>query len=178
MNTPRLALAATLLTATLSFAACSGNNPTVTEGEPGSSQTFNNESGPVEGKEPDKTDTNNQAPAKFNQVYRYEGLDVSVPKIQNRPDGVIFTIKVKNTSEDRYDAESIWVDASYGPNGEQADGAYSLDTDDSFEGKILPGRSKSATWSFKIPTRYRNDVVLEVQPDWWDSPAIFAGSVK
>ncbi len=175
-NTTRRLLASSSLALTLLFAGCSASDPELVD-EP--TTTTQEPHGPIEGQEPDTGDSE-QGPAKFNQTYKYEsGAEISIIKIQKRPDAVIFTIKIANKTQDRLDAGGAYVEVTYGPNGENADTeCCDLDYDGSFTGKILPGRSKSATFAYVIPTKYRNDVVVEVYPDWESGPAIFQGSVK
>jgi hypothetical protein len=177
-NTTRNLLASSSLALTLLFAGCSTDSPEIVDGQTTTAQEPEMH-GPIEGQEPD-TGNAEQGPAKFNQTYRYEsGAEVSITKIQKRPDAVIFTIKITNKTQDRLDAGGASVDVTYGPNGEQADTeCCDLDYDGSFTGKILPGRSKSATFAYVIPTKHRNDVVVEVYADWESGPAIFQGSVK
>jgi hypothetical protein len=53
-----------------------------------------------------------------------------------------------------------------------------LDEDEELSGKLLKGKSRSAGFSFLIPTRFYDDVVLEVAPDFEHDSAVFSGSIK
>ena len=122
-----------------------------------------------------------QGVAKFGQAYKYpNGLKVEVTKISKRSNGVIFTVKVTNGTNERFDATGVSVTASYGPDGENAECCMS-NTDDMINGKILPGQAKSGTFGFDIPSSGYTNVQLEVTPDYSEfdqEPAIFQGSIK
>ena len=117
--------------------------------------------------------------AKFGQVYTYSnGLGVAVTKAQRINGGVLLTIKVINGTGDTLDAGMIDVSASYGNEGESADCCMSGgEADDFFSGKILPGKRRTATFSYQIPRSEQNDIQVEISDEDYNT-AIFTGSVK
>jgi hypothetical protein len=118
--------------------------------------------------------------AKFGQTYTYEsGLKISVVKVRKVSGGILATIKITNGTEDVYDAEMVSVDASYGVDGKQAQCCITgnIETDESFTGKIIPGRSRTATFSFGVPRSGLSNIVIEIT-DWEESVAIFQGKAS
>lgn len=169
---------AALVAASLLLAGCGGGAPKIEDPQASTA-------GPVqqgqEPQSPQQKDPQADGPAKFGQTYAYEdGLKVSITKIVRRGSGVVFTIKITNGTKDTLEASDASVQASYGKDGNQAECCVSGDmsVDDYFSGKILPGRSKAATFSFKIPREGLSDVVVEVSPNYDEDPAIFQGAVK
>lgn len=134
--------------------------------------------------------------ATFKQRYTYEdGVEVEVIKIRHGKvtaedeealadakagtPWVQLTVRVKNGSKKRIDADSSTFTITYGPDGDSAESFYVPSVDNtSMSGKILPGRSKVGSDTFRIPPRYQGDVVLEYSFDYDHEAAIFAGSVK
>jgi hypothetical protein len=169
-----------VLSLLVALGACSANEPTVVDEEPSAStgahtgQPQEGGGAPLPSDSPGTTGT-----ARFNQVYKFpDGVEVSIPRIQKKSEGIIFTVKIKNNGVDTFDTTDVEVNATYGADGIQADSAYTLDSDDYFEGKVLPKRSRSATYSFKIPASGRGDVQLEVYPSYDGDPAVFQGSLR
>lgn len=176
MNSKTKVAIAAIAFAALPLAGCSSGSPTI-EGTPPSSAGPGPDVG-QEGQEPERDTGGSYKVAKFNQIYTYDsGLKVAITKISQRPIGVIFTIKVTNSSSDPFDASGVDANVSYGPDGKPAeccmDGA-----DDYISGTVLPGRSKTGTFGVKLPRSGRGDVVVEVTTDYDYEPAIFQGSIK
>ena len=70
----------------------------------------------------------------------------------------------------------MWVDVSYGENG---DSAWDLYEFDGFVGAISSGRSKMAKYEFLVEDKKAlNDLVIEVTPSWDRGPVIFEGAAK
>lgn len=138
-----------------------------------------------------------QTVAKFGEKFVHgDGLEVEVTKIRLgavtakdvegyddvEPVGTTYaqlTIRVRNGTTGVIDALAS-PSVTYGPDGQAADTTYLLDVDDAedISGKILPGKAKSATWTFLVPKKYQDDVVLEFTADYEHEVAIFAGSLK
>ena len=84
------------LALTLLFAGCSASDRELVD-EPTHKTTR-----PSRPNRRPRTDTGDseQGAAKFNQTYIYEsGAEISIIKIQKRPDAVIFTIKIANKTQ-------------------------------------------------------------------------------
>jgi hypothetical protein len=88
----------------------------------------------------------------------------------------LLTIRVKNATRARVNL-SVTTTLTYGPDGEEVPQLYTNATAD-MDSKVIPGEARTGSFRFIVPTKYRNDVVLEFQPDWDHDSAIFAGSVK
>jgi hypothetical protein len=162
----------------ITLAACSSQvkgwpgDPTM-PGQPSGVQTFGESAPPTPG---------DRGTAKFGQPYVYDnGLAITITRAQRKAQGAVFTIKVTNNTPERFDSGPVSVIASYGKDGTQAEPGYDMNSDDTFEGTILPKHSRAATFSFKIPRDGMSDVVLEISPAWDNDelePAIFEGAVK
>ena len=70
------------------------------------------------------------------------------------------------------------VQVTYGPDGEEAEQTYLLDEAEDMSGKLIKGKSRSAGFSFLVPTKFYDDVVLEFSPDFDHDSAVFSGSIK
>jgi hypothetical protein len=102
------------------------------------------------------------------------------PEAKAGDDYVILTVRVKNGSKTKLDASSSW-NLTYGADGTEAKVPYLASrssADQEISGKILPGRSKTATATFAIPKKYQNDPVLEFTFDYEHEAAIFSGSIR
>jgi hypothetical protein len=136
------------------------------------------------------------AVANFHQKYTYEdGVEVEITKMKHnkisRSDAeyaepeaskgdpyVTFTVRVKNGSKTTIDTyQSMTV--TYGPDGDEAVSPYLASANETdISGKLLPGKSKTGSDSFVIPTKFQGDPVLEVNVDAEHEAAVFTGSVK
>src|SRR5215216_5477000 len=170
MTTPRAALAAILLTTALSFTACAVIPPPEV---PGNVQTAD---GPMDepvdegfpGGEPGEQNEPATVPS-FHQKYTYsDGVEVEIIKIdkgqltraqaENEVEDNIkagvgwvrFTGRIKNGSKRALDASLVYANVTYGADGREAPSLYFNDNSD-FDGKILPGRAKSAETTVQIP---------------------------
>jgi hypothetical protein len=128
-------------------------------------------------------------PVKIGQTFTYEdGLKVSVVSakkdtagqdpVEGRPGDptAIITIKITNGTAKKFGAGDVWVDVSYGENG---DSAWDLYEFDGFVGTISSGRSKMAKYEFLVEDKKGlNDLVIEVTPSYDRAPVIFEGPVK
>jgi hypothetical protein len=175
----RKTAAALATLAALSLAGCtspgtiSGNeetpqSQTTIEGEPMGPPTSESES-------PDPE----PGVAKFGQTVTFESgnkVQVSVRRVTG---GILASVKITNGTKERLDPSWVTVDASYGKDGTQAEcclsSAYNGDNypDESFTGSLLPGRSKTATFSFAVPRSGLSDIVIEVSGS--EDVAIFEG---
>jgi hypothetical protein len=189
--------------ATIAALALGGCGGTATDGvSPGNGPAASESAEtPVEGggatDEPTEEPTKQPTTANFTEKYVYEDkVEVEVIKIQHgrvtradeeyaKPeakagdDYVILTVRVKNGSKVKLDAYSSW-NLTYGADGTEAKTPYlaSRSVNQDISGKILPGRSKTATDTFAIPKKYQNDPVLEFTFDFEHEAAIFSGSIK
>jgi hypothetical protein len=196
----RILTALTMALLLLGFAGCGGTSvqpgdgpaataepeptdPQITEGDP-----------PMEG---EPSEEPSEAPAKvanFKEKYVYEdGLQVEVIRIVNSrftksqteysdeakagDPYSKFTVRVKNGSKLTVKL-SASATVTYGPDGVEAEKSYLLDDDSGLEGKLLPGRSRSAAAVYLIPPKYYGDVVMEFTPDLDHDSAVFSGSIK
>lgn len=197
MRTPKTVLAAILLAATLPLAACALVPPP--EAPPGNIETADgpaDELPTVEG-EPDEPAEPAQVPS-FHQKYTYDdGVEVEITKIDKGrltrqqaedefEDGVKpgmgwvrFTARIRNGAKKTLDASLVYASVTYGKDGREAPNLYFNDDSD-FDGKILPGRAKTAEATYLIPEKFWGDVVLEftIGDDFERESVIFAGSVK
>lgn len=149
---------------------------------------------PIEGEPGEEPPT--EAPQKiasFKEKYVYDdGLEVEVIKIVNgkfTPKDVEYTEEAK--AGDPYTKLTMRVrngskvtiqllgsaTVTYGPDGTEAVLSSLLDTD-SMDGKLIPGKSRSAAAVYLIPPKYYGDVVMEFSPDLEHSSAVFSGSIK
>lgn len=87
-------------------------------------------------------------------------------------------VRVRNGSTQRLtDVYAGWT-VTYGPDGLAVDTAYVPSAHDALiSGTILPGKAKTGSQTFTIPTRYLGDVTLEFQFDGAHDPAVFAGKL-
>ena len=128
-------------------------------------------------------------PVKIGQTFTYDdGLKVSVVSakkdtagqdpVEGRPGDptAIITVKITNGTAKKFGAGDVWVDVSYGENG---DSAWDLYEFDDFVGAISSGRSKMARYEFLVEDKKGlNDLVIEVTPSWDRGPVIFEGAAK
>jgi hypothetical protein len=128
-------------------------------------------------------------PVKIGQTFTYDdGLKVSVVSakkdtagqdpVEGRPGDptAIITVKITNGTAKKFGAGDVWVDVSYGKNG---DSAWDLYEFDGFVGAISSGRSKMAKYEFLVEDKKGlNDLVIEVTPSYDRGPVIFEGAAK
>jgi len=90
-----------------------------------------------------------------------------------------FTVRMKNGSMASIKELSTDVNATYGPDGREADPTDSY-SDTAIDGTIVKGRAKTATYTFEIPAKWWGSVALEVQPydNLGRDPVVFVGSIK
>jgi len=153
----------------------------------------------AEGADYDEEEPAEPAPANFHQKYTYEdGVQIEVTKIKHSKvtrydaeiiddkdvakagDPVVYLeVRVKNGSKTSIDAYGSFT-MTYGADGMEAPTSYLPDGKETTDmsGKILPGKSKTASENFMIPAKSQGDVVLEFSPDMDHESAIFSGSVK
>jgi hypothetical protein len=125
---------------------------------------------------------------KIGQTFTYEdGLKVSVVSakkhtaqdpIEGSPGDptAIITIKITNGTAKKFAASDVWVDVSYGKNGDLASDLYEFN---GFVGTISSGRSKMAKYEFLVEDKKGlNDLVIEVTPSLDHDSAIFEGAAK
>jgi hypothetical protein len=193
----RRAISALWLAAALLLTGCGGTDQTGVEPGDGPAVSETEYHGPIEG-EPGDEASEEPSPltdnARFGEKYVYsDGLEVEVIKIRNGrftasqveyADDVkkgdaysVFTIRIRNGSPKTVELLGS-VAVTYGPDGEPAEQTYSLDEAEELSGKLIKGKSRSAGFVFLIPTRFYDDVVLEVSPDFEHDSAVFSGSIK
>jgi hypothetical protein len=189
------------LLAALALTGCTSSDPHIQPGtgpaetdvpaEEAEPTTFESEGEP--GDEPTPVTVPN-----FHQKYTFgDGVEIEITKIdkgrltpkqaeEEYEDGVKagmgwvrFTGRIRNGSKKVLDANLVSASVTYGPDGHEAPSLYFNDRSD-FDGKIIPGRAKTAEATYLIPERYWGDVVFEFSlGDEWDREAvIFVGSVK
>lgn len=66
---------------------------------------------------------------------------------------------------------------TYGPDGETVSTIYDTGID-SMSGKVLPGKAKTGTYGFAVPSKHHDDVQLEFSFDFEHATVIFTGSIK
>jgi hypothetical protein len=111
--------------------------------------------------------------------WRYENdLEVSVLSAKKSSAGVVITTRIKNGTGSTYDAESAHVTLSYGPDGEQAENTYRFDGEYPFTGRIAKGKSKTAKQEYKVPAKHRDELTVEVVPDYESEAALFEGKAS
>jgi len=192
----RRAIAAIWLTAAFLLSGCTSVDQTGVQ--PGDGPAVNEETplhGAIEGEEGEPVEPSPlQDNAKFGEKYVYsDGLQVEVIRIRNGQftarqveyeDKIkkgdpytVFTIRVKNGTSKTIDLVGT-VQVTYGPDGEEAEQTYLLDEAEDMSGKLIKGKSRSAGFSFLVPTKFYDDVVLEFSPDFDHDSAVFSGSIK
>ena len=128
-------------------------------------------------------------PVKIGQTFTYEdGLRVSVVSAKKDTAGqdpfegspgdptAIITVKITNGTARKFGANDVWVDVSYGKNGDLASDLYEFN---GFVGTISSGRSKSARYEFLVEDKKGlNDLVIEVTPSLDHDSAIFEGAAE
>jgi hypothetical protein len=128
-------------------------------------------------------------PVKIGQTFTYEdGLKVSVVSAKKDTAGqdtiegspgdptAIITIKITNGTAKKFAAGDVWVDVSYGKNGDLASDLYEFN---GFVGTISSGRSKLARYEFLVEDKKGlKDLVIEVTPSLDHDSAIFEGAAK
>ena len=88
----------------------------------------------------------------------------------------IITIKITNGTAKKFGAGDVWVDVSYGENG---DSAWDLYEFNGFVGTISSGRSKMAKYEFLVEEKKGlNALVIEITPSHDRGPVIFEGAAK
>jgi hypothetical protein len=189
----RRAFIALCLVAGLLASGCTGTEQSGVQPGDGPAAEETEFHGPIEG-EPSEESSPLQDDASFDEKYVYsDGLQVEVIKIRNGQftaaqveyqDNVkkgdpytVFTIRVRNGSPKTVELNGS-VRATYGPDGEEAEQSYLEDETGDLSGKLIKGKSRSAGFVFLIPTRFYDDVVLEVSPDFEHDSAVFSGSIK
>src|SRR5690606_15174484 len=135
--------------------------------------------------EPDNT-------AKIGQKVTYsDGVEVEITKVKrvrageyeinDLPEGeehyYQVTYRVTNKSSKTVELNAS-LTLTYGPDGEEAERVYGEGTDSFLDGKLVKGKSKSATTGFAVPQKYADDVIIEMSPTWDHGTAIFIGSLK
>lgn len=152
------------------------------------------EEGPTE--EPSDEESQHEDPqvATFDEKYTYEdGVQIEITKIvkgrftgaegeyadtEKKGDSYAkLTARVRNGSKKTVNL-SASATVSYGPDGEEAVKSYLLDSDSGLDGKLIPGKSRSAVAVYLIPEKYWGDVVMEFTPDFEHESAVFSGSIK
>jgi hypothetical protein len=128
-------------------------------------------------------------PVKIGKTFTYDdGLKVSVVSAKKDTAGqdpiegspgdptAIITVKITNGTAKKFGAGDVWVDVSYGKNGDLASDLYEYN---GFVGTIQSGRSKMAKYEFLVEDKKDlNDLVIEVTPSWDHDSAIFEGAAK
>jgi hypothetical protein len=76
-----------------------------------------------------------------------------------------FTVRVKNRSPKTVE-RSASATVTYGPDGVEAVKSYLLDEHSGLDGKLIPGKSRSAVAVYLIPEKHYDDVVMEFSPDF------------
>jgi Domain of unknown function (DUF4352) len=193
----RRAISAVWLAAAFLLSGCGGIEQSGVQPGEGPAVTDEPMHGPIEG-EPTEEPTEEPSPlqddASFAEKYVYsDGLEVEVIKIRNGQftaaqveyvgnvkkgePYTVFTIRVKNGSPKTVELNGS-MRATYGPDGEEAEQSYLEGETGDLSGKLIKGKSRSAGFVFLIPTRFYDDVVLEVSPDFEHDSAVFSGSIK
>jgi hypothetical protein len=204
MSNPNPIRALFISLATIAVLALGGCGGTGTEGvspgdgpaasEPETTTPVEGGGGPTD--EPTEEPTEEQAPANFHEKYTYrDGLQVEVIRIKlghytraeiengyadkkEKPGDPYaqFTVRIRNGSKKTVQLiQSATV--TYGPDGVEAKSSHVLDDAD-LGGKLIPGKSRSATAAWLIPEKWYGDVVMEISPDIDHSSAVFSGSIK
>jgi hypothetical protein len=126
---------------------------------------------------------------KIGQTFTYEdGLKVSVVSAEKDtagPDPVegsagdptaIITVKITNGTAKRFGAGDVWVDVSYGEDGDPAWDLYEFN---GFVRTISRGRSKMAKYEFLVEDKKGlKNLVIEVTPSFDHDSAFFEGAAK
>jgi hypothetical protein len=99
-----------------------------------------------------------------------EGVDVG-DRIQ------ILSVRVTNGTNSRIQVDGATAQMTYGPDGEAASLVYQSGIE-SMSGNLLPGKAKTGTYGFAVPTKYLSDVTMEFSTDFEHEDAIFVGSIK
>lgn len=127
------------------------------------------------------------------QWFTYEdGLKVQVTKLARfkigpyaaggKPGGtgVVVTVTIRNGSKATFDASSVQITVTSGPNGDAADTVYDGDKGLSggFEGSIPAGRVKTAKAGFAVPAAHMGQIQVEIQPSYEHNSSFFEGAAK
>ena len=130
--------------------------------------------------------------ATFKDKYTYpDGLQVEVTKIKRTKmgpnaaaDGVkvgapvqVLSIRVTNGTDKKLDVAVASGTMTYGPDGDEAPAVFDEGVD-GMSGNVLPGKAKTGTYGFAVPTKYLGDATLEFTADFEHDPAIFSGTLK
>jgi hypothetical protein len=106
--------------------------------------------------------------------------------VKNRAEGpgeltgrnlTIFTLRFTNGSAQALDLNKVRVVARYGKARTQASPTSYANIND-FYGTVAPGKSRSASYAFELPTEGYGSVVLGVAFDEKRKTAVFAGSLQ
>lgn len=122
------------------------------------------------------------------ESYKFEdGMSISIGNLRKAkvPQGydhpgepaVRFDVRVTNGTEFRMDAGSVDVNLVYGPDGRNAESLLSDGDDYGFEGSISKGRSKTVGYTFEVPAKHQDEIIIEVTPDYDRTPAVFTASI-
>jgi hypothetical protein len=105
---------------------------------------------------------------------------------EKKGDGyAILTIRVKNGTRRTVDLNG-YATVTYGPDGHEATNSIVLYDNSTLSGKLLPGRNRSASYTYVVPDKDWGDVVMEFSvgdsaagdSTDHDDSAVFAGSIK
>ncbi len=122
------------------------------------------------------------------EAYTFEdGLSISIGNLRKAkvPQGydhpgepaVRFDVRIKNGTEFRLDASGADVNVVYGPDGRTADSLLSDGDEYGFEGTVVKGKSKTVGYTFEVPAKHQDEMIIEVTPDYDRNPAVFTASV-
>ena len=94
--------------------------------------------------------------------------------------GVIVTVTIRNGTKKVFDANSVQINVTSGPNGDAADTVYDSDKalSGGFEGSVPAGRVKTAKAGFAVPAAHMKDVQVEIVPSYEHDPSFFEGAAK
>lgn len=128
---------------------------------------------------------------KIGQTVTYEdGLKVTVTSATVEKGGqyeevakdghyVKVTVKITNGSDAPVDPTLSTIDLAYGADGTQAESAYVDGIDFGFSGDIRSGKSRSASFAYKVSKKQAKDIEITVAPGFLDyEDATFSGAAK
>lgn len=132
--------------------------------------------------------------ATFNDKYVYpDKLEVEVTKVSSAKLGQyaslsdgkakagtkysVLKVRVRNGSKTKVNAIGS-SQVSYGPDGDPAVQVFDQNVGQGMTGTVLPGKAKTATYGFIVPTKYLGDATLEFTADFDHPAAVFSGSLK
>lgn len=139
-----------------------------------------------------KAATKTTASFKDKVVYP-DGLEVEVTAISSKKMGEfaalstgkakkgtpysLLKVRIRNGSKAKVDLVGSGA-VTFGPDGDAAPAVFDGDSGQPVTGSVLPGKAKTGSYGFAVPSKYLGDATLEFTADFKHPAAVFSGSLK